>query len=92
MGIAGQVRPCLLLTGYPADDELALVTVIPPTTALRGNQWELSLPKGFLKDGAFHFQQIQSVSIARLMRRIGRLNDLEMELVKGTLLRLLQFP
>jgi hypothetical protein len=23
MGIAGKVRPCLLLTEYPADDELA---------------------------------------------------------------------
>jgi hypothetical protein len=24
MGIAGNVRPCLLLTDYPADDELAM--------------------------------------------------------------------
>ena len=40
MGIAGKVRPCLLLTDYPANDELALVTVIPHTTALRGNEWE----------------------------------------------------
>ena len=29
MGIAGKVRPCLLLTDYPNDEELALVTVIP---------------------------------------------------------------
>jgi hypothetical protein len=29
MGIAGKVRPCLLLTDYPADDELALITVLP---------------------------------------------------------------
>jgi mRNA-degrading endonuclease toxin of MazEF toxin-antitoxin module len=41
MGIAGKVRPCLLLTDYPANDELALVTVIPHTTALRGNEWEV---------------------------------------------------
>ena len=33
MGIAGKVRPFLLLTDYPANDELALVTVIPHTTA-----------------------------------------------------------
>jgi len=55
MGIAGKVRPCLLLTEYPADDELALVTVIPHTTALRGSlgglrsqtvppSWSLSPP------------------------------------------------
>ena len=40
MGIAGKVRPCLLLTDYPADDELAMVTVLPHTTALKGNRWE----------------------------------------------------
>lgn len=34
MGIAGKVRPRLLLTEYPADHELALVTVIPHTTAV----------------------------------------------------------
>lgn len=75
MGIAGKVRPCLVLTDYPADDELALVTVVPHTTALRGNRWELSIPKPFLKPGAFHFQQIQSVSVAYLMRRLGALSE-----------------
>ena len=38
MGIAGKVRPCLLLTDYPADDELAMVTVLPHTTAVKGNR------------------------------------------------------
>ena len=63
--------PCLLLTNFPADDELALITVLPHTTSVRGNRWELSVPKPFLKEGAFHFQQIQSVSVARLMRKLG---------------------
>jgi mRNA interferase MazF len=64
MGIAGKVRPCLLLTDYPADDELAMVTVLPHTTAVKGNRWELNIPKPFLKPGAFHLQQIQSISVA----------------------------
>ena len=55
MGIAGKVRPCLLLTDYPANDELALVTVLPHTTALRGNEWEVAIPKPFLKEGAFSY-------------------------------------
>ena len=63
MGIAGKVRPCLLLTDYPANDELALVTVVPHTTALRGNEWEVAIPKLFLKEGAFHIQQVQSISL-----------------------------
>lgn len=47
MGIAGKVRPCLLLTDYPANDELALGTVVPHTTSLRGNEWEVTIPKPF---------------------------------------------
>ena len=85
LGMVAKVRPCLLLTDYPADDELALVTVLPHTTALRGNRWELSTPKGFLKPGAFHFQQVQSVSVARLERRLGTLTNDEWAKVQQTL-------
>jgi mRNA interferase MazF len=78
LGLAGKVRPCLLLTSYPNDDELALVTVLPHTTALRGNRWEVTIAKPFLKGGAFHLQQIQSVPTVRLMRRLGVLTADEM--------------
>lgn len=85
MGMAAKVRPCLLLTDFPDDDELALITVLPHTTALRGNRWELSLPKSFLKPGAFHLQQIQSVSVARLERKLGQLTLQEWETVQKRL-------
>jgi mRNA interferase MazF len=81
LGLAGKVRPCLLLTGYPNDDELALVTILPHTTALRGNRWEVNIVRPFLKDGAFHLQQIQSVPTVRLMRRLGVLTDEEMKII-----------
>lgn len=81
LGLAGKVRPCLLLTGYPNDDELALVTLIPHTTALRGNRWEVSIAKPFLKSGAFHLQQIQSVPTVRLMRKLGTLARDEMVII-----------
>lgn len=77
LGMAGKIRPCLLLTDAPADDELALVTILPHTTALRGNRWEVAIPKSFLKQGAFHLQQIQSVPMARLLRRLGELQPEE---------------
>jgi len=51
LGMAAKVRPCLLITDFPADDELALITVIPHTTAVRGNRWELAIPKPFLQGG-----------------------------------------
>lgn len=81
MGLAGKVRPCLLLTDYPLDDELAMVTILPHTTSVRGNRWELNIEKPFLKPGAFHLQQIQSVSVAHLMRRIGVLSSQEIDQV-----------
>jgi mRNA interferase MazF len=78
LGLAAKVRPCLLITDYPADDELALVTVLPHTTAVRGNRWEYTCHKSFLRPGVFHLQQVQSVSIAKLVRRLGELDSAEM--------------
>jgi mRNA interferase MazF len=67
LGLAAKVRPALVLSDYPQDDELALLVVIPHTTAVRGNRWELAVPKAFLKSpGAFHVQQNQPISLARL--------------------------
>ena len=83
--MAAKVRPALLLTGEAADDELDVVTTLLHTTALRGNRWELSIPKPFLKPGAFHLQQIQTVSTIKLERRLGALTEDEMNRVLGAL-------
>ena len=80
-GIAAKVRPALILTDEAADDELDLVTVLLHTTALRGNHWELNIPKPFLKPGAFHLQQIQTLSAAKLERKLGSLTEAEMSRV-----------
>ena len=71
LGIAANVRPCLLLTDYPAPEELALITILPHTTSLRGSRWEIAVRANFLQTGAFHLQQIQSVPVNFLMRRLG---------------------
>jgi mRNA interferase MazF len=80
-GMAAKVRPALVLTSQPAADELDLITLLLHTTALRGNRWEMSIPKPFLKPGAFHLQQIQSVSTIKLERRLGILSEEEMNRV-----------
>ncbi len=80
-----KVRPALLLTGNPAVEELDLVTVLLHTTSLRGNRWELAIPKPFLKPGAFHLQQIQSVSTVKLERKLGVLTMDEMNRVLDAL-------
>jgi mRNA interferase MazF len=86
-GIAAKVRPALVLTSDPGADELDLVTLLLHTTALRGNRWELNIPKPFLKPGAFHLQQIQSVSTVKLERRLGVLTAEEMKRVPEALER-----
>jgi mRNA interferase MazF len=89
LGLAAKVRPCLLLSDYPKDDELALIVVVPHTTALRNNRWELAIPKRFLKEGAFHLQQLQSVSIVRLQRKIGASAAEELAAARSKLIELL---
>jgi mRNA interferase MazF len=71
LGLAAKVRPCLVLTDPPADDELVLVTVCHHTTALRGNRWEISIPKPFLKESAFHLQQVNTISTVKLCVNLG---------------------
>jgi mRNA interferase MazF len=89
-GMTAKVRPALLLTGNPATDEVDLVTVLLHTTALRDNRWELNIPKTFLKPGAFHLQQIQTVSTVKLERRLGMLSAEEMNLVDNALVERLE--
>ena len=84
-GMTAKVRPALVLTGNPAPDELDLVTLLLHTTAVRGNRWELNIPKPFLKPGAFHLQQIQTLSTVKLERRLGVLTGEEMKQVRNVL-------
>ena len=92
LGVAAKVRPALVLSDYPRDDELALLVIIPHTTAVRGSRWELSITKLFLKPGAFHLQQVQPISLARLDAKLGALTPEEFNLLKQTLIRLLNLP
>ncbi len=56
---------------------------------MRGNRWELNIPKPFLKSGVFHLQQIQPILLARFDVRLGVLTTEEFKKVKETLIRLL---
>ena len=88
-GLAAKVRPALVQSDYPLDEELALLIVVPHTTAVRGNRWEMSIPKPFLKPGVFHLQQIQPISLARFDIQLGILSPVELKQVKVALISLL---
>ncbi|MGH7953053.1 MAG: type II toxin-antitoxin system PemK/MazF family toxin [Limisphaerales bacterium] len=80
LGMAAKVRPCLILTSQPRGDDLDVFTVVAHTTAIRGNQWEISIPKPFLNDdGAFDVQRIATVASVKLERKLGKLSRPEMD-------------
>lgn len=92
LGLTAKVRPCLVLSDYPANDELALMIIVPHTTAVRGNRWEFPISKPFLKPGVFHLQQVQPVSLPKLERKLGALTPDEFAAVGRALARLLHLP
>ena len=90
LGYTAKVRPCLILSDYPDDDELALIVIVPHTTALRGNRWEFPVSLPFLKPGVFHLQQIQPVSLAKLDRKLGVLPPAQLAELRRAIVRLLR--
>src|SRR5437667_9895444 len=89
LGLTAKVRLCLIMSDYPTEVELALMLVIPHTTAIRGNRWEFACAKSFLKPGVFHLQQIQPVSLNRLETKLGALTSDEFRTLGKQLARLL---
>jgi mRNA interferase MazF len=83
MGLAAKVRPALVLTTEPADHEQALVTVVNHTTQIDPeNPWTVSIPKPWLKEGAFHMQQVGTFPLKYLVRKMGSLTPEEFAKVK----------
>jgi mRNA interferase MazF len=82
LGMAAKIRPCLILTSPPRGDDLEVFTVMAHTTAVRGNRWEIPIPKPFLNDeGAFDVQRIVTVASVKLERKLGELSRAEMDLI-----------
>ena len=73
LGLAAKVRPCLVISVPAGETERSLVTLVPHTTALRGSQYECSVPTPFLKAGAFDAQNLITVPNAKMMRCLGAL-------------------
>jgi mRNA interferase MazF len=91
LGLVAKVRPCLVLSiGADAADR-ALVTIVPPTTSLRGSRFEVSTSVSFLKPGGFDTQNLNSLPHAKLIRRLGNLPKDQFEAVEASVLEWLGF-
>ena len=82
LGMAAKVRPCVTITPQPRADELEVYTVVSHTTAVRGNRWEVPIPKSFLdREGVFDVQRVATVASVKLERKPGELSGTEMDLI-----------
>ena len=71
LGYVGKVRPALVLSIEPLENDRALGTLIPHTTSPRGSRFEVVCNVSFLKPGAFDAQNPVTVSLPKLMRKLG---------------------
>lgn len=78
LGLAGKIRPALILSVPPEDVDRALATIVPHTTSTRGTRFEVQVSAKFLKAGAFDAQNLITIPLAKAMRQLGTLatNDL----------------
>lgn len=90
--MAAKVRPCLVIS-IPAElKDRALVTLVPHTTSLRGSRFECNVASNFLRPGAFDVQGISTVPEPKLLRRLGRLDPVQLAAVETVLTRWLGLP
>lgn len=87
LGIAAKVRPCLVLSVPPDPQDRVLVTLVPHTTSIQGTRFEVTVPKPFLKPGAFDAQGLATVARPRLLRKLGDLQLAELALVEEAVKR-----
>ncbi len=59
LGLAAKARPCVVLSRYPAYDELTLMVIVPHTTSVRGNRWEFSARVPFLEAGVHAYRYLR---------------------------------
>ena len=85
LGLAAKVRPALVISVPPGDEDRALVTIVPHTTSLRGTKFEAASSVPFLKPGAFDAQGIVTVPLAKLMRVLGSLPPEQLRAVESSL-------
>ena len=86
LGMAEKVRPALVLSGPCDATDRNIITVIPPTTTLRGSRFEINIPQPFLKPGAFLAQSPATVPARRAEKFLGRMAEGQVRQIEDALL------
>jgi mRNA interferase MazF len=87
LGMAGKVRPCLVLSVPAGIQDRALVTLVAHTTSARGSNFEVVVQSRFLPGGVFDAQNLVTVPHAKLVRKLGSLQPDQLALVEEAVRR-----
>ncbi len=78
LGYLGKVRPVLVLSVAPADEDRALVTYVIRTTSVRGTAYEVSHTARGMTPGAFDAQGLGTTDFSRFIRLLGKVDTFTM--------------
>jgi len=81
LGMTAKVRPAVIFNIPFRDEERALYAIVPHTTALRGGRFEVMVNVPWLENGAFDVQGLRHIPGSVLVRKLGALNESQMETI-----------
>jgi mRNA interferase MazF len=87
LGLAGKVRPCLMLSVPIGPQDRVLASLVAHTTSPCGSQFEVAVKASFLKPGVFDAQNLVTVPHAKLIRKLGDLAADQLALVEEVVRR-----
>jgi len=84
LGMVAKVRPCLILSVSYGDNDRALVTVVPHSTKTRSSDFEIVIDMKFLRPGAFVTQNLMTISVVKLLRKLGDMSASDLKFVEDS--------
>ena len=81
LGIAGKVRPAVVVSVPISDSDHALLATVPHTTSEHPSQHHVRLRVAGLKEGSFNVQALAPVPLAKFMRRISTLTQEQLQVL-----------
>lgn len=75
LGYLGKIRPVLIFSVRPGDEDRALVTYVIRTTSVRGSAYEVPHKARGMKAGVFDAQGLGTTDHSHFLRRLGTIDN-----------------
>jgi mRNA interferase MazF len=90
LGIAGKVRPAVVISAPISDSDYALLATIPHTTSDHPSRYAVRVQVSGLKEGSFNVQALAPVPLSKFVRRITTLTESQMTTLDSAVRQWLQ--